>query len=56
MASSAFAHAAECQARALGAKPVSVYVAHPIQDRTDRELHDLASGSLEEILAGLVEG
>ena len=30
-----------------------VLVAHPIQDRTDDELHELARGALDEVLAGL---
>ena len=56
IASRAFAHAAVCQAQALGADPVGVFVEHPIQDRTDSEMSHLATGSMDEILAALVEG
>jgi hypothetical protein len=54
VASSAFADAAVQQASALGQPDVRrVLVAHPIQDRTDEELHALAREAVEEILAGL---
>ena len=54
VASSAFADAAVQQAAALGQPEVRrVLVAHPIQDRTDEELHALAREAVEEILAGL---
>ncbi len=54
VASSAFADAAAHQAAALGQSEVRrVLVAHPIQDRTDDELHELARGALDEVLAGL---
>ena len=56
IASRAFDHAAACQARALGADPVAVFVEHPIQDRTDSEMRHLATGSMDEILAALVGG
>ena len=54
VASSAFADAAAHQAAALGQAEVRrVLVAHPIQDRTDDELRELARGALDEVLAGL---
>lgn len=54
IASSAFADAAAHQAEALGQPNLRrVLVAHPIQDRTDEELHELAREALEEVLAGL---
>jgi hypothetical protein len=54
VASSAFEGAAAHQATALGQPEVRrVLVAHPIQDRTDDELHELARESLDEVLAGL---
>jgi hypothetical protein len=31
-------------------EPASVFVAHPIQDRTDDEMRALADGAIEEIL------
>jgi hypothetical protein len=53
IASSEFVDAASAQAAALGADPARVFVAHPIQDRTDEELIALADGALEEILRNL---
>jgi hypothetical protein len=53
VASTEFIDAAAAQSRALGADPARVFVAHPIQDRTDDELHALADVALPEILAAL---
>ena len=56
IASSAFVDAAEKQARMLGQPDARrVFVQHPIQDRTDDELRELAQAALpeiEEALAG----
>ena len=41
------------QARSLGIDPAMVFVAHPIQDRTDDELRALADAALPDILARL---
>lgn len=54
IASSEFVDAASAQAAALGAQPARVFVAHPIQDRTDAELVALADRAFEEILRNLV--
>jgi len=54
IASSEFVDAAAAQASALGADPARVFVAHPIQDRTDDELRALADGALGEILRRLL--
>jgi hypothetical protein len=54
VASTEFIDAAASQAQALGATPASVFVAHPIQDRTDDEMRALAEIAVEEILATLV--
>ena len=54
IASSEFVDAASAQAAALGANPARVFVAHPIQDRTDDEMRALADGALEEILRMLL--
>jgi alkanesulfonate monooxygenase SsuD/methylene tetrahydromethanopterin reductase-like flavin-dependent oxidoreductase (luciferase family) len=54
IASSEFVDAAASQAAALGADPARVFVAHPIQDRTDDELRALADGALDEILRRLL--
>jgi hypothetical protein len=54
IASSEFVDGAEAQSNALGADPARVFVAHPIQDRTDDEMRSLADGALDEILRRLV--
>ena len=54
VASSVFAQAAEAQAVALGAPDARrVFVAHPIQDRTDDELRALAHGAVDDLLAAI---
>lgn len=54
VATVAFTDGAEAQARALGADPAAVYVAHPIQDRTDPELVALADQAFDAVVAALV--
>jgi alkanesulfonate monooxygenase SsuD/methylene tetrahydromethanopterin reductase-like flavin-dependent oxidoreductase (luciferase family) len=54
IASSEFVDAASAQAAALGADPARVFVAHPIQDRTDDEMRALADGAIDEILRRLL--
>ena len=54
IATTQFVQVAEAQASALGTNPAYVFVPHPIQDRTDEELHDLADAYLDEILQELV--
>ncbi len=55
VASGAFVDAAQTQARALGFDAARVFVAHPIQDRTDDEMRALADAAIDEILAALVD-
>ncbi|MCO1655661.1 hypothetical protein KDL28_11425 [Pseudonocardia sp. S2-4] len=56
LASTEFVEAADAQARALGYRAVpSVFVPHPIQDRTDAEVRALADAALEEVLARVVD-
>ncbi len=50
VASSEFVDAADVQARALGADPARVFVAHPIQDRTDEELRHLADDAVHAVV------
>jgi hypothetical protein len=51
VASSEFINAAAAQAEALGFPDVArVFVGHPIQDRTDDEMRELAELSFPEIL------
>jgi hypothetical protein len=54
VASNEFVDAAEAQADALGFPAASVYVPHPIQDRTDQEIRGLADGAVDEIIAAVV--
>lgn len=49
-----FESGAAAQARALGADPAVVYVPHPIQDRSDAEMIEIADAALAAILTGLV--
>jgi len=51
IASDAFTEAARTQAKALGCDPLAVYIPHPIQDRTDDEIRDLADNAFESIIA-----
>ena len=53
IASSEFVGAAALQAEALGFEPASVFIPHPIQDRTDDEINALADAAAEEIVAAL---
>ena len=51
VATTEFIDGAALQAKQLGADPAAVYVAHPIQDRTDAELRALADAAFEELRA-----
>ncbi len=51
VASNEFTDAARTQAEALGCDPLAVYIPHPIQDRTDEEIRDLADNAFESIIA-----
>ena len=53
VASREFEAAADAQGRALGFRPAMVFVAHPIQDRTDDEMRALADGAVDQILRAL---
>jgi hypothetical protein len=55
VASSEFVDAAETQAVALGFPAARVFVAHPIQDRTDDELRALADAAVDELIAALTD-
>jgi len=54
VASTEFIAAAAAQARALGFEPARVFVAHPIQDRSDDELRALADAAVDDVLGRLV--
>ena len=51
VASTEFVEAAEAQSVALGFPAASVFVPHPIQDRTDDEMRALAEAAIDEIVA-----
>lgn len=51
IASCEFEQAANAQGKSLGIKPARVFVPHPIQDRTDEEMADLANATLDEVVA-----
>jgi alkanesulfonate monooxygenase SsuD/methylene tetrahydromethanopterin reductase-like flavin-dependent oxidoreductase (luciferase family) len=53
VASTEFVEAARAQAQALGFDPARVFVAHPIQDRTDEEMAALADAAVDEIVRAL---
>ena len=51
VASCEFEQAADAQGKALGIKPARVFVPHPIQDRTDEEMADIAKSAINEVTA-----
>ncbi len=53
VASTEFIQAAAMQSKSLGFDPALVFVAHPIQDRSDDELRALADAALDGILRRL---
>jgi alkanesulfonate monooxygenase SsuD/methylene tetrahydromethanopterin reductase-like flavin-dependent oxidoreductase (luciferase family) len=55
VATTEFIDGAAAQAKSLGTDPALVFVPHPIQDRTDDELKQLADHHLDAILAMLVK-
>jgi len=46
----AFTQAAATQCERLGYEPAMVWVPHPIQDRTDDEIRQIADNVLDEIV------
>jgi hypothetical protein len=57
VASSEFERAADVQADALGMPAVRrIFVPHPIQDRTDAEMADLAMTVVDQVVAALTAG
>ena len=55
VASREFVDAAAAQGKSLGITPASVFVAHPIQDRTNEEMVQLALNSIDAITAMICE-
>jgi hypothetical protein len=57
VASAEFVTAATAQSEALGFPDMKrVFTSHPIQDRTDQEMRDLADQFFPEILASITSG
>ena len=54
IASTPFEDAAQKQADALGLDVARVFVPHPIQDRTDEEMSELADLVFEKVLGTLI--
>ena len=50
VASAPFVDAAEVQSKSLGFSPASVFVEHPIQDRTDDEMVIIADAAVEALI------
>jgi hypothetical protein len=38
----------------LGTDPAAIYVPHPIQDRTDEEMLEIADRAFESVVAALI--
>jgi hypothetical protein len=53
VATTAFVEAAAAQSATLGYEPSLVWVPHPIQDRTDDEIRQIADNAFEDILRRL---
>ena len=53
LATTEFVQAAASQSKSLGFDPALVFVAHPIQDRSDDELRALADQALDQLLKAL---
>ena len=53
VATTEFVDAAAAQSHALGIDPRRVFVPHPIQDRTEEEVRQLAIAVVDEIVTAL---
>jgi hypothetical protein len=54
IASDEFVKAADVQAESLGMEHHALYVRHPIQDRTDQEMKEIAEQAFEALVAKLL--
>ena len=50
VATTEFIAGAEAQAKSLGTDPALVFIPHPVQDRTDAELRQLADDHFDAIV------
>ena len=55
VATTEFIEGATAQAKSLGTDPALVFVPHPVQDRTDDELRQLADEHLDAIVKLLMK-
>jgi hypothetical protein len=55
IASNVFEKAAFSRGEAIGFHPNKVFVQHPIQDRTDSELENLADDFFEQVMGLIVD-
>ena len=55
VATTEFNEGAKAQAKSLGTDPALVFIPHPVQDRTDDELHKLADDHFDAIVKLLVK-
>ena len=53
IASDVFVDAAVAQSTSLGIEPARLFVAHPIQDRTDDEMRALADAAVDTLIQRL---
>ncbi len=53
VASCEFQDAAESQSKSLGFSPEVVYVRHPIQDRNDDEMGEIADQAVDALVSAL---
>jgi len=53
VASAVFVDAAQTQGDAIGFQPERLFVEHPIQDRTDQEMADIADRAVDALIAKL---
>ncbi len=56
IASDEFIDAARAQSLSAGFEPAAIYVPHPIQDRTDEEMGELAESAYAGIIRSICTG
>ena len=56
VASDPFRGAATAQSRALGLDVATAFTPHPVQDRTDAEMHAMADDIVESVVAAITMG
>ncbi len=48
-----FSDAAETQAQSLGLDAARVFTSHPVQDRTDEEMREMADAAIDALISSL---